>query len=302
MLSSDDKEWRRYTEIITVVIALVGLIWGFVIYFRPPHADNGPSPNTTTKPVTTTAAPTGPATTKSALPVTATATVPVETGEWNGTVHIPDGAAVDLDATPPFVDRLDPGNGVNDVTYEGDHCRQGSWCPFGYHGPFLKFAGSAKATKWTNAAAPTESQCREAIGNRGESSMFVDAGYQLCIRTSPPEGGTRYILVKVVVADHGSLSLEVTRWSRATAATAAADTGRSGWSMFWWTLLAFVLVGAIGFGAGIAESVGPALIAVPVAVGWLILMWGSMAWWLIVLLLILMVVTFVACSAGASEL
>jgi hypothetical protein len=290
-------------SIFMAVLGVVGLIWNFVTPFWPRHsADPLPKPTANLVAIaspTPAISPTpafSPTPRPSPTPVTQPATEDAAplAGVWSGDIEVPDSAGVDLDATPAFVDKQDPQRNANDIIYVSDHFGWGS--NFGHVAPFLKFLGSTEAAKWTDAAVPREDQCRQAVDERADDGIFVEKDYQLCVRTYPGEGRVRYTVLRVTrVGD--SIVLHVTRGPEAT-----FDPGRSGWGMFWLTLVTFVLVCLACLAAGGMESPWPAVLAVAVAVVWLILIWSSMAGWLIVLLLVLMFVAGFGSAAAGAEM
>lgn len=203
--------------------------------------------------------------------------------EWSGSVEMPTDAAVDLDATPPYVDRIHPMDAANEFTYRGDR--------------FLSF--DAPAALWRDASDPSESQCVTAV-SRGSYQLgtAVEVGQRYCLKIYQ-YSGVRYAFITIVSATSRTLSFDLVRWAvhlpDAGSDTRKDDSGHwSGWALFWWSLLAIALIGIAGFVGGFSDSIWSIPAAVLVLVLWLILVWVSMAWWAILLVVVLAVVAFLA--------
>lgn len=211
--------------------------------------------------------------------------------EWSGSVRVPTDAAVDLDATPPYVDKLRPHDNANEFVYDGD-------------GTLSFTFGFARAAVWRDASDPSESQCVTAIDHGSNNSvMTVEAGQRLCVKVYE-DGGVRYAYLTVDSATSRTLAFDMVRWAvhsnNPDAGSNPRDEGDghwSGWALFWWSLLAIALIGIAGFAGGLLDAGWAIPFAVLVLVGWLIIVWTSMAWWAMLLVVVLAVVAFLAMLA-----
>lgn len=206
--------------------------------------------------------------------------------QWSGSVRVSTDSAVDLDATPPYVDKLHPHDNANEFIYDGD-------------GALSFLAGFARASLWRDASDPSESQCVDAISQGSNNSvMTVEAGQRLCIKIFET-GGVRYACITIGSASSRTLTFDVVRWAVHPNHTLSGDERDggghwSGWALFWWSVLAIALIGIAGFVGGFTDSIWAIPFAALVLVLWLVLVWASMAWWAILLVVVLAIVAFLA--------
>jgi hypothetical protein len=263
---------------ISGIVGILGLILGILTYVHDVGQDRGQPSGAPTVVAT-------PGTVGTTAPDTPTGS------EWSGTVQMPVDSAVDLDATPPYVDKVHLYDNANEFGYDGDG--------------MLDFL--TRASQWKDASDPSESQCADAIDQRSDNGVVsVEAGQRLCVKIYE-RSGVRYACVTIVTATSRTLVFDLVRWTThpSTGSKTSGDNtgndGWSGWALFWWTLLAVVLIGLAGFLGVLSDSNWFLLVALVVLVIWLIIVWTSMAWWAMLLAIALMVVAFVAAVAFADS-